>query len=107
MTMNQSITDLADQLRDLFKQLMATDPWEQGYGEVAAIHENLLRVIRDKAQTDIGEFSKYLESAAKEIEQTWSSSKNALAPWKAVLGPVFTQVEKIIGKAVPLLSLLI
>ncbi|TXT35602.1 MAG: hypothetical protein FD135_4810 [Comamonadaceae bacterium] len=104
--MNPAITELADQLHTLYKKLMATDPWDSGYGEVSAIHEYLLRVLRDKAQVDFAEFTRYLESSAKDIEQTWSSSKSALKSWDQWLRPVFERVETIISHTVPLLALL-
>lgn len=105
--MNESVEVLADRLHVLYKQLMATDPWEPGYGEVAAIHEYLLKVVRDNAQKEMNEFKTYLEGAAKEVQATWTSSSSALSQWANKLRPVFEKVEEIIGTAVPLLGLLL
>ena len=105
--MNESVTDLADRLHELYKQIMATDPWQPGYGEVSAVHEYLLKVVRDNAQKDISEFKTYLESAAKKVQATLTSSSSPLSQWTDQLRPVFEKVEMIIGSAVPLLALLL
>ena len=104
--MNQDILDLSNDLHQLHEQIMQADPWEDGYGEVVAIHEHLLKVLRDKAQKDFDEFKIYLTQAAKEIEETWSSNSSLLSKWSQKLRPVFEKVEKIISNAVPLLAML-
>lgn len=104
--MNKEIEELAHQLHILFKKLMVTDPWDPGYGEVSAIHEHLLRVLRDKAHLDFAIFTKHLEEASAEINEAWASSKSALAPWDQWLRPVFEIIETIISSSVPLLALL-
>jgi len=104
--MNQDISDLSTRLHELYEAIMSANPWEEGYGEVVAIHENLMKVLRDKAQKDFDEFKTYMEAAAKEIEETWKSSSSVLAQWSGKLKPVFEMVEKIISNAVPLLGLL-
>ncbi len=104
--MNQEIKELSKRLHELYEQIMETDPWEDGYGEVVAIHDYLMKVLRDKAQKDFDEFKKYLTEASKEIEETWLTNKTQLSKWKNQLGPVLKAVESIISNAVPLLALL-
>jgi hypothetical protein len=104
--MTQDIEQLSDQLHVLYNKLMKANPWDDGYGEVVAIHEYLMKTLRDKAQKSFEEFTKYMTDAAKEIEETWKSSSSALGKWATELKPVFEIVEKIIGNAVPLLALL-
>ena len=104
--MNEDIKELSTRLHVLYEQIMEADPWDDGYGEVVAIHEYLLKVLRDKSQKDFSEFQKYLEQASKEIEETWSSNSSKLAQWSQKLRPVFEKVESIISNAVPLLALL-
>lgn len=104
--MNPEITKLADQLHVLSKKLMETDPWEPGYGEVVAIHESLLKALRDKAQLDFAEFTQYLQSTSADIARTWTSAKPALKQWDQWLRPIFEEVEIVIKHAVPLLALL-
>jgi len=104
--MNPEIKELSERLHDLYEQIMETDPWEEGYGEVVAIHEYLMKVLRDKAQKNYKDFQKYLKEAAKDIEETWSSNKTHLSKWSNKLKPVFETVERIISHAVPLLALL-
>ena len=104
--MNSEIKSLSDSLHDLYEKIMVANPWDEGYGEVVAIHEYLMKALRDKAHKDFSEFKTYLEQAAKEIEETWSSSSSQLAQWADKLRPVFEKVESIISNSVPLLALL-
>lgn len=104
--MNKDIEQLSDQLHDLYKKLMTANPWDQGYGEVVAIHEYLIKVLRDKAQKSFDQFKVYLAESAKEIEETWTSSKSAFGPWSKELRPIFETIEKIISHSVPLIALL-
>jgi|GEM_PF-6812247 len=104
--MDPEIKNLSERLHKLFEQIMRTDPWEEGYGEVVAIHEYLMKVLRDRAQKDYEDFQKYLTEAAKDISETWSSNKSHLSRWSEKLRPVFETVETIISHAVPLLALL-
>jgi len=104
--MNPEIKELSKRLHELYEQIMETDPWDDGYGEVVAIHEYLMKVLRDKAQKDYEDFQKYLTEAAKDIKETWSSNSTQLSQWSSKLRPVFEMVESIISHAVPLLALL-
>ena len=104
--MNPEIKELSKRLHELYEQIMEADPWDDGYGEVVAIHEYLIKVLRDKAQKDYEDFQKYLTEAAKDIEETWSSNSSQLSKWSNKLRPVFEKVESIISHAVPLLALL-
>ncbi len=104
--MNPEIKELSKRLHELYEQIMETDPWDDGYGEVVAIHEYLMRVLRDRAHEDYEDFQKYLTEAAKDIEETWSSNSTQLSRWISILRPVFETVESIIYPAVPLLKLL-
>jgi hypothetical protein len=104
--MNQDILDLSTRLHSLYEEIMKANPWDEGYGEVVAIHEYLMKALRDKAQKDFNEFKVYMEQAAKEIEETWKSSSSALGQWAEKLRPVFETVEKIVSNAVPLLALI-
>jgi DNA repair exonuclease SbcCD ATPase subunit len=104
--MKPEIKALSDELHELYEQIMQANPWDEGYGEVVAIHEYLMRVLRDKANEDYAEFQQHLTTAAQEIEKTWSTNKPQLQKWKKQLEPVFETVEKIITKVVPLLALL-
>ena len=104
--MNPEIKELSKRLNELYEQIMEADPWDDGYGEVVAIHEYLIKVLRDKAQKDYGDFQRYLTEAAKDIEETWSSNRSQLSQWGSKLRPVFEKVESIISHAVPLLALL-
>lgn len=104
--MNPEIKELSKRLNELYEQIMEADPWDDGYGEVVAIHEYLMKVLRDKAQKDYEDFQKYLTEAAKDIEETWSSNRSQLSQWSSKLRPVFEKVEFIISHAVPLLALL-
>jgi hypothetical protein len=103
--MDTVIEELSKALHELYEQIMKTDPWEDGYGEVVAIHESLSRVLRDKAQTSMADFQGYLRQAASDIEQEWTTNKSHLQGWTAFLKPVFEKVEVIIDHAVPLLAL--
>lgn len=104
--MNGEIKELSKRLHVLYEQLMEANPWDDGYGEVAVIHEYLLKVLRDHAQKDFSEFQKCLEQTSKDIEEMWSSNSSQLAQWRQKLRPVFEQVEAILSNAVPLLALL-
>ncbi|WP_215396889.1 hypothetical protein [Rheinheimera oceanensis] len=105
--MDAAIKELSDQMHKLFLEIMQKDPWEPGYGEVVAIHEFLSKVLRDKAQKGMDEFSSYLTTAAEEINETWQSNKSMLKNWSTQLKPVFEIVERITKNAVPLLRLIL
>ncbi len=104
--MNPEIQELSNRLHELYEQIMVANPWDDGYGEVVAIHEYLMKVLRDRAQKDYEDFEKYMTEAAKDIEETWSSNRTHLSQWSSKLRPVFETVETIISHAVPLLALL-
>lgn len=104
--MNPEIKELSTRLHELHEQIMITDPWADGYGEVISIHDYLLRALREKAHKDFEEFKAYLTETAKEIEETWTSNSSMLSSWSEKLRPLFEKVETIVSGAVPLLALL-
>ena len=105
--MDPTIKELSDRMHDLYLEIMKKNPWDPGYGEVVAIHEYLSRVIRDKAQKSLADFTTNLTSAAAEINETWESSESTLKIWSKELEPVFKIIETITGNAVPLLKLIL
>jgi hypothetical protein len=105
--MDPAIKELSDRMHELYLEIMKKDPWETGYGEVVAIHEYLSKVLRDKAQKSMDEFSGYLTTTAEEIKETWESNDSMLKQWSTQLKPVFEIVEKITKNAVPLVGLIL
>lgn len=106
--MDPLIKELSDQLAILNRKIRDADPWEDGYGELLAIYEHLLGVLNDKANADYESFCQALTQSAAQIEKEWAQSGAKLSgQWLKDLQPIFATVEKIIGKAVPLLLLLL
>lgn len=105
-SMNPEIESLSKNLHELHKQIMITVPWSEGYADIVAIHDYLLRTMRDHAHKDFQEFQSYLANAAEEIEKTWTSKSSLLSSWSSTLKPVLEGVERVIGAALPLIALL-
>ncbi len=106
--MDPLIKELSDQLEILNHKIMDADPWEDGYEGLLAIYEHLLGVMKDKANADYESFCLALTQSAAQIEKEWADNGGKLSgQWLKDLQPVFATVEKIIGKAVPLLLLLL
>jgi hypothetical protein len=91
------IRELSGKLHQLHEKIMETDPWEDGYGEVVDIHEQLSKVLRDAAHKSMADFKKHLEKTGKEIEEQWASRDSSLfSGWGDYLGPVLKAVESFI-----------
>ena len=91
--MDPKIKELSDKLHQLHEKIMETDPWENGYGEVIDIHEQLSKVLRDAAHKSMADFKTNLELTSKELEQRWTSNRSLLSGWGDTLGPVLDLVE--------------
>lgn len=105
--MNKEIEELADRLHILHKQIMETNPWEDGYGEIVAIHKYLMNVLRDETQKSYSEFRNALDDTLKKIDEEFKGETSIFGKWLKVLKPVLEQAEVIVGHAVPLLKLII
>jgi len=104
--MDTTIRTLSDSLHKLYLRLVESDPWEPGYGEIVAIHEHLTRVLREKGHKSMSEFSRYLEEAARDIRETWSTNRSVFGGWDKWLKPVFQSIQEIVPNGAALLTLL-